>query len=247
MNTSLPEALAEGLAEDAETLALLQDRELNAETLSCLRHLAFPGNLALQADGEAVKAHQLMTTAMATLPAKFDQATLDELAADFAAIHLNGGYGASPSESVWLSDDHLICQESMFALRRIYAAKGLAAPDWRLRPDDHLVYQLQFVGHCLRTGRSDDDWRALAVFLDEHPLRWLGDFAQRVAHRCDTAFYAALSLLTAAWVEQLRNVLAALLKEARPNRETIEARMQRTPKPADSVPLAFVPGMGPTL
>lgn len=237
----------EALAEDAETLALLQDRELNAEILLGLRHLSFPGNLALQADDEATKAYQLMVAAIAALPVEFDPATLDELAADFAAIYLNGGYGASPSESVWLSDDHLICQESMFALRRIYAAKGLAAPDWRIRPDDHLVYQLQFVAHCLRTGRSTDDWRALAVFLDEHPLRWLGDFAQRVAHRCDTAFYAALSLLTAGWVEQLRNILAALLEEARPSREEIDARMQRHPKLETSVPLAFMPGTGPTL
>ena len=43
-----------------------------------------------------------------------DAATLDELAADFAAIYLNNAYGASPYESVWLHDEHLACQQPMF-------------------------------------------------------------------------------------------------------------------------------------
>ena len=34
--------------------------------------------------------------------------------------------------------------------------------------------------------------------MDEHLLRWLPSFAQRVAVRCDTAYFAALALLTVA-------------------------------------------------
>jgi hypothetical protein len=86
----------------------------------------------------------MMRTALASLPDSPDAALLDELAADFAAIYLTGAFGASPSESYWLSDDHLVCQDAMFDLRKLYAENGLAVPDWRKRPDDHLVFQLQF-------------------------------------------------------------------------------------------------------
>lgn len=247
MTATLPREHTEALAEDAETLALLQDRELTSDLLAGLLANGFPGSLALQGDDEAARVYQLMTTAVAALPESSDSQLIDELAADFAAIYLNGGYGASPNESVWLSDDHLICQDAMFELRRIYAAKGVAAPDWRLRPDDHLVFQLQFIALSLRGADSAVDWRALATFLDEHLLRWLPDFASRVASRCETAFYAALALLTAAWVNQLRDVLARLLGEPRPSREEIEARLQKSSHRPEVVPLTFMPGIGPTL
>ena len=51
------------------------------------------------------------------------------------------------------------------------SAHRLAAPDWRRRPDDHLVYQLQFLARRLEGLAGDDDWRALAGFLDFHLLR----------------------------------------------------------------------------
>lgn len=248
MNGLLSREQAAALAEDAETLALLQERELSADMLGELRSNGFPDSLALQGDGERVQAYRLMTAAVADLPQTFTPEWLDELAADFAAIYLNGSYGASPSESVWLSDDHLICQDAMFELRQIYASKGVAAPDWRLRPDDHLVFQLQFIACCLRQARSIDDWRSLANFLDEHLLRWLPDFAGRVANRCETALYAALALLSATWVDQLREILAYLLGEDRPSREEIKTRLQKkTSCSPEVVSLTFMPGLGPTL
>ena len=245
--SGLPQELASALAEDAETLALLQDRELSAEVLLGLRQIGFPANLALLPEGDACKAHELMAAALAALPAELDAALMDELATDFAAIYLNGSLGASPSESVWVSDDHLICQDAMFALRDLYAARGLAAPDWRSRPDDHLVFQLQFLAHSLRRGEDMEALAQFVGFLDEHLLRWLPDFARRVASRCDTAFYAALTLLTAAWVDQLRDLLARLLDEPRLSREQIEARLHCQRPLAELATPAFVPGVGPTI
>jgi len=246
--SGLPQELASALAEDAETLAFLQDRELSAEILLGLRQIGFPTNLALLPEGDdASQAHELMAAALAAMPAEPGAALMDELAADFAAIYLNGSLGASPSESVWVSDDHLICQDAMFALRDLYAAQGLAAPDWRSRPDDHLVFQLQFLAHSLRRSGDMEALAQLAGFLDEHLLRWLPDFARRVASRCDTAFYAALALLTAAWVDQLRDLLARLLDEPRPSLEQIEARLHCQRPLAELATPAFVPGVGPTI
>ena len=235
---------AAALAEDAATLALLHDTELTPSVLAGLKEAGFPANLGLLPAGPASEgSFEMMRTALASLPDSPDAAQLDELAADFAAIYLTSAYGASPNESFWLSDDHLVCQDAMFDLRELYAENGLAVPDWRKRPDDHLVFQLQFFARRLDAAATSDDWRALGRFLDFHLLRWLPDFARRVADRCDTMFYAALALLTDAWLQQVRDLIAEHLAEPRPSREEIAASLgsQREAEPV-AVPVAFMPG-----
>lgn len=215
---------AVAFAEDADTLAWLHDREMTPAVLAALQTLNFPENLGLlPASATAQQVRHLMQIAVATWA--IEDALIDELAADFAAIYLTGAYGISPCESVWLSEDHLMCQDAMFQLRALYARHGLSAPDWRKRPDDHLVFQLQFVARRLATLRSDTDWWSLGRFLDEHLLRWLPDFAQRTAARCGQPFYAALALLTNSWCQQLRDLIARHLREERPTRETIDERL----------------------
>lgn len=236
--------IASALAEDAATLAILQDRELSPAVLAELRVLDFPSNFGLlPGDDESRLLFWAMRETIAMLPTRFDDRLMNELAADFAAIYLTGAFGASPYESYWLSDDHLLCQDAMFDIRELYAKKGLAVSNWRMRPDDHLVLQLQFIAHLLNKVGNDDDWRWLAEFLDFHLLRWLPSFAGRVAERCDTPIYATLALLTDAWCQQLRHLIAQHLGEARPTSKDIEdrlkaQRMAETPE----LPIRFVPG-----
>lgn len=237
-------AIGEALAEDVLTLALLHDVETSAQVLHELKALGFPDNLALVPDwAEARHAHELMSSALAALPDDIGTELLDELAADFAAIYLTGAHGASPCESYWLSDDHLVCQEAMFELRKLYAASGLKAPDWRKRADDHLVFQLQYLGQRLQVAAAADDWRAIAGFLDHHLLRWLPDFARRVATRADTAFHAALALLSLSWCDGLRDLIAGELGEPRPTAEEVEELLRDRRADEDAAqPVRFVPG-----
>lgn len=243
-------------SEDAATLALLHGRELSPELLVALKAHDFPGNLGMMPCGEKCEqVFRAMREVMETLPDVPDTAFMDDLAADYAAIYLTGALEASPFESFWVSDEHLLCQEAMFELRALYAADGLRVPNWGMRPDDHLVFQLQFLARRLlrTTTQSPDDpatsirehWRLLAEFLDHHMLRWLPDFTRRVSQRCDTSFYAALALLSDAWCEQLRDVIALHLGEPRPCKEAIDAILH--PKDLDevkSVPIHFMPGIG---
>lgn len=232
------------LADDVSTLAILQDRELSSAVLAGLKDLKFPGNLGLLPTNDmSRKALRMMQEVVASFPTAPDAAFMDDLAADFAAIYLTGAFGASPYESYWLSDDHLICQDAMFDMRTLYAAAGLAVPDWRMRPDDHLVFQLQFLAHLLAKADKDDDWRSLATFLDYHLLRWLPDFASRVVSRCDTPFYAALALLTDVWCQQVRGLIEHHLGEARLTPEDIEKSLSLQRIVAvKEVPIHFVPG-----
>lgn len=235
------------LAEDAQTLALVHDRELTPAFLDELRAIDFPRNLVLlPASPQAQEAWRFMAAALSDLPVPLDTATLDRLAADYASIYLVSSYGASPCESTWIDEDHLLCQETMFQLREIYRVAGLAAADWRRRPDDHLVLQLAFLAHAIRRAEGIDDWRNLAKVMDEHLLRWLPDFARRIATRCETSIYAGMAMVTHEWADGLRHLLAERLGEPRPSREEIEARM-KPPAIPESAPVVFVPGVGPTV
>lgn len=236
--------LGDVIAEDAESLAALHDRELTPDLVAALREARFPACLGLlPATAPAVEAWRAMGDGLADLPPSLDATAIDELASEYAAIYLTGAHGASPYESVWTDDDHLTCQAAMFQLRDIYAAAGLATPDWRQRADDHLVLQLLYVAHAARTAASRDEWRSLARMLDEHLVRWLPDFAARVVLRSSSSFYAGLAVLTAAWLETLRDLLAGQLQEPRPSREAIEARLRPAAARA-AEPVVFMPGGG---
>jgi TorA maturation chaperone TorD len=195
------------LADDAETLARLHDRELDAATLAALRDIGFPDNLALLPQDDAARgAWAAMRAAVPPEPSFSD---IEALAVEYAAAYLTGAYNVSPCESFWLDEDHLHCQAPMWSLREVYAAAGLAAADWRKRPDDHLVLQLQYIAHALRRAAGADFSAVdLAGMMDEHLLRWLPDFAARLAQRAELPFYAALAHLTLAWCNSLHRLLA---------------------------------------
>ncbi len=194
------------LADDAATLAHLHDHELDAATLSTLQEINFPDNLALLPQTKEAKASWAgMRAAVPSAPTFQD---LDALSVEYAAIYLTGAYGASPCESVWLDEEHLTCQQPMFALRAIYQSAGLAAENWRKRPDDHLVLQLLYIAHALgRTASADFPAQTLGIMMDKHLLRWLPAFTARVAARTSLPFYAALASLTLAWCQALRSLL----------------------------------------
>ena len=221
---------AEAIADDALTLAILHDRELDVGTLAGLRSIGFPDNLSLlPLAGEGRDAWRLARLAIESFPEPMSGEELDDLAADFAAIYLTGAYGASPCESVWLDDDHLAFQGRMFDLRQLYRDQGLVNPGRRHRPDDHLVLQLEFIAHLLKKAYTDDDWRYLARCLDEHLLQWLPDFSRRVLQRSATVFYAGLAEVTAAWCNSLRDGIADLLNEERPIQGKTAAAVREFP------------------
>lgn len=238
------ESFRQAVAEDLLSLALLHHAEPSRELLQSLRHeggLSLGFSLHLPVGREALQA---MAAAFEGLPETLDQSIIDQYAADYADIYLTNGYGASPHESVWLDEDHLMRQEPMFQVRAYYQRYGLTAGNWQTRPEDHLALELQFLAHLFEPARGETLAEA-ARFMDEHLLRWLPLFSQRVAGRCRTRFFAALALLTDAYCQELRDLLAQLLAEPRPTAEEIEQRMKpkRGPAPA---PSTFIPGQGPT-
>jgi TorA maturation chaperone TorD len=233
------------LAQDLLTLARLHDRELDRETIHGLWNHCYEDFLALRlTSAHGRDALLLFREGLTEIPTGLCQETMDRLAAEYADIYLNYGLRASPSESVWLDQDNLAMQGPMFAIRHWYGRHGLTVSDWRKRSDDHLVNQLQFVAFLLE---SDDNLAAQAArFLDEHPLRWIEQFATRVAQRCSTRIYAGLALLTAAYLDELRDLLAEILREPRPTAEEVEARLGSGPTASVPVEGPYLPGAAPS-
>jgi TorA maturation chaperone TorD len=148
---------------------------------------------------------------------------------------------------VWFDDENLVFQEAMFAVRECYNKYALEAENWRVMPDDHLVLQIQFIAHLLDHDETKETLLELCRFLDEHILRWIDRFAAKVNKRCLTQFYAGINILTAQYLDEMRNMLAELLEIPRETPEQIEKRLAREKsKPELVVPLKFMPGVSPS-
>jgi putative dimethyl sulfoxide reductase chaperone len=249
---SLSGRLARAIAEDLRLLAYLHDRELEGTTLSALRSAAFPDNLALVLECEPAQAAvDLLRSALSQLEPDAGPETRDVLDVDYAAIYLNHTLRAAPNESVWLDEEELAMQAPMFEVREWMARHGLTVPNWRVRPEDHLVHELEFVAFILESEPTGGALAEAADFLDRHLLRWVPDFSRRVAARCETQFYAGLNALTGCYLDEARDLLAEITGEPRPTPEEIEARIAAE-RPAEAspgkveVPLRYVPGASPS-
>lgn len=235
------------ITEDLLTLAVLHDRELDRERILALWDGCYTGFLGLRLSSEQGRAAlSRFRKGLTAIPTILDQQTLDILAADYADIYLNHSFGASPCESVWIDQENLIMQEPMFQIRNHYKRHGLEVPDWRRRTDDHLVHQLHFLSYLFDDASAETDLRPVARFMDEHILRWIGDFAERVSTRCASGFYAGLAQLTAAYLEELRDILAEILDQRRPDAEEVEEQMRPRASVAVEGPAPYVPGATPS-
>ncbi len=247
--------LLDAFSEDLFDLAYLHQSEPTKQSLEMLRELKFPLNMAVSLQSECAKeAVYAISRGLENLPKDISQDVLDVMAADFADIYLNYTFGASPCESVWIDEDNLALQEPTFQVRAFYRQFAVKAANWRLRADDHLVSELEFVATLLGSKSANKTIDALssferaeaaARFLDEHLLRWIPLFSKKVEKRAATQLFAGLAALTAAYLEELRVYLEGYLNVPRPTKEEIDRRMR--PGPLVTIGSSkFVPGVSPS-
>ena len=232
-----------GVADDIELLASLHDREPTRAIVEAVRRAPIEEQLALRLrSDEAQNALSAFAAMVSALPADVDDSVMDELAAGYADVYLRHTYRAAPTESVWLTEDGLERQAPMFRVRDWYRRNGLVVADAAGRPDDHIVLQLRFVAHLLREKGTDEGLGEAARFLDTHLLRWVDLFAARLVHAGAPDWYAALALLTACYLDELRLHLASItgLAIAVPDRNVAP---ESSAEPPDA---AYIPGVAPS-
>ena len=195
--------------EALSVLIRLLDREADAALIDGLRTAEAGAMFAeLLPVGGGREAGEALQAALDALPAAAGPEVTDILAADYADCFLTHGYRLSPHGSVWLTEERLERQQPMFDVREWYEHYGLSAPDWRLRSDDHLVHELQFVQHLLTRATPDSALDA-AVFLDRHLLPWAPEYGRQMQARCETPLLRA----TGAVLEHLPRAVRDLLAE----------------------------------
>lgn len=191
------------------------DRETDQDFLHGLRENDAAGFFAeILSNKAAREVTKTFGAALAALSDPIDEPALDELAAEYADVYLTHSYRIAPTGSVWLTEEKLERQGPMFAVREWYDHYGITVPEWRLRSDDHIVHELQFVEHLLAQG-TEIATRDAARFMDKHVMVWVPDFCTLMAQRCEQPFLIAGANLTIQYLDGLRDLLEELTGEPR--------------------------------
>lgn len=235
----------------AELLSLLirlHDREADAELIAQLQAAEAPALFDALFSGDDNGATALFAAALNDLGDAPGTGILDEMAADYADLYLTNGHRTTPTGSVWMTEDHLERQEPMFEVREWYDHYGLKVPNWRVRSDDHLVHELQFVHHLLRIA-TDDSLGDAAHFLDKHVLGWAPEFCDQAAQRVRTAFHAGVAAVTGNFLVALRDWLTAetgIAPDIRTNAYVRAEEREARKAGAKEIERPFVPGLEPS-
>lgn len=159
------------------------------------------------------------------------QAATQELRSEFCALFLNmSAHPVFTSESVYLSDSHIIMQEPRNQVVDFYRASGLAVDgdsfDW---PEDHISMEMLFMAHlcgqeadlCRRSPEKGGDacssdrpiekcFERQRLFFSEHLDRWVPMFAKELARHAETRFYRGVAEYLEEFLRSEREYLGTL-------------------------------------
>lgn len=147
-----------------------------------------------------------------------------DLAVDYARIFLAAGVyegeTAVPYESVYTSPEGIMMQDSRDEVVRAYRRCGLAIPLELQVPEDHLAFELEFMGRLservVQEMDAGGDVRPLMetqrAFIDEHLLNWVPALLARVESFAKLPFYPAMVSVTLCYVRENRAVIEEALQ-----------------------------------
>lgn len=134
-----------------------------------------------------------------------------------------GPAAAPPWQSVYLDRERTLMGEETLRVRALYARFGLAAERAVGVTDDHIGVQLQFLSELSRRTadrlEAGDDAGAEALLagqrecLEEHLLRWVHRFVEKVEAAAETGFYAGIARMTLGLFRTDRQFLEGALAE----------------------------------
>ena len=128
---------------------------------------------------------------------------------------------APPWESVYVTRERMLFQACTLKVRKAYLAHGFIPANYPHEADDHLAIELDFMRQLAisaSTAFGQHDFEAAhsllrdqRVFLSEHLLVWIEEFAQNLAEAGKTEFYPAVAKLASRFVGIDATVLDELL------------------------------------
>lgn len=146
--------------------------------------------------------------------------TLDKLKSEYTYLMLGPNkLPAPPWESVYLTKERTLFQESTLKVRREYLKYQFLPANYPHEADDHLALELCFMVHLSKLAQDNfeeeniEEVKTLLsdqkAFLEEHLLLWIGDFAEQIQLSKTHYLYPQMATLT----EQVLKIDAAVLDE----------------------------------
>lgn len=186
-------------------LAMVYQHEVTAETLATMREPGF--RAALEAAGASI--------AEAALGRDRDE-LLEDLAVEYTRLFIGPGRHVSPHASVHLRvDGGSLWGESTAAVKRFIESSGFDFRPHYRGPPDHVGVELELMERLARAEArawQEGDGAAVArclatqrSFLEQHLLKWLPGFCEKVAAAAALDFYREMAELTAAFVASERD------------------------------------------
>lgn len=145
------------------------------------------------------------------------------LACEYARIFLAAGVysqdkaTAVPYESVFTSEDGIVMQESRDQVVALYRQHGFAVDPKLHEPEDHIGYELEFLGMLAHQGtlggvdQTDEALKenllAQKTFIDEHILNWLPKLANVANDYATNTFYPGIFLVALGILEEAHSFL----------------------------------------
>lgn len=148
--------------------------------------------------------------------------TLDKLTSEYTYLMIGPNkLPAPPWESVYVTKERALFQESTLKVRRTYLEYKFLPANYPHEADDHLAIELDFMAHLakLTLERFDeqnfDEVKKLLAdqkaFLREHLLVWIGNFANDIQNSKTHHFYPQMAALTEQFLEMDNLVLDELM------------------------------------
>jgi TorA maturation chaperone TorD len=146
------------------------------------------------------------------LGAQFSEEGLEVLLLDYTRLFLGPtNVLAQPYESVWLTGEQTLMQDTSMAVLDLYKEGGFEIDEEFRELPDHIAAELEFLYLLLfrqAQARRDNDSQALSRvvalqrrFLDQHLARWVEPLVAAMSAGARTAFYRELAALTQRVVE----------------------------------------------
>ena len=186
---------ADSHTEEALKLLLQEDEHLFEEAFKVLEQVA----LALQDKPEQI---------------------LDKFNSEYTYLFIGpNALPAPPWESVYLSKEKALFQESTLRVRQAYLKYKFLPANYPREADDHLALELDFMAHLsqiaqehFENGQIEEMKEILAdqkAFLNDHILLWIDDFAKDIQKSKTHYLYPAMAELTRHYLK----IDAALIEE----------------------------------
>lgn len=156
-----------------------------------------------------IDAYKAYLTLVADLKQAIDrdpEGTLEKLISEYTYLMIGPNkLPAPPWESVYLTKERLIFQQSTLEVRQKYLKYHFLPANYPHEADDHISFELDFMGRlakstmeCFDNGNVVEIKNLLSdqkAFLEEHLLVWIGDFAKEIQRSKTHYFYPQIAVL----------------------------------------------------